>query len=188
MGIQKRLSVLTILFAAQLFAVQEPEAQAGLSVAFFSQRDHQGRIVQYEQGGRFSHVALSYRGRWLHVSTTNGVELIDSLEMIRGAEIAEILTDHRADELDAATVEKLLGLPYDTLFRWEDEGSTYCSKLAGTLLGIEPTPMTFTGNGWSFFRGLPRGQLGLSPEDVYAALIARGFKRLGESNCGESLQ
>lgn len=143
-------------------------AQAEIRLAFFVYRDARGEVIQFEPGGRFGHVAVAVPGGWLHSYPYKGVSIEPSLETI-GKEY-ELVTREDLPDLEAAEIEKVLGLPYDSNFVWDDPSSTYCSKLVGKLLGLDPEPMDFTTPYWEGREPLPQGELGLSPDDLYQRL------------------
>jgi hypothetical protein len=62
-------------------------------------------------------------------------------------------------------VAPLIGLPFDPTFTWGRTDSTYCSRFVAELLNIPPQPLE---------HGNP-GELGLSPDDLYRALLKLGF-------------
>lgn len=163
-----------VLFVCVVFFGYPSSAQAGVHVAFFEIRDTSGRLVQLEVNGRFAHVAISYRGGWLHAHPIRGVERVESLSEIGAA--TEILVQPSLPDLSEANVAPFLGRAYDPRFRWDDLSSTYCSKLVAQLLAVEPIPMTFATEHWSDRSELPHLEPGLSPDDLYTILKSgRGF-------------
>lgn len=144
---------------------------ASVKVAFFRSYDRNGKLIQLEPGGQFSHVAISYENQWLHVHPVRGVELIESLSTLKDiGEVGEVLVVKDRPDLQSSDIENLLGLPYDFRFAWDNPKATYCSKLVGQLLEIQPSPMSFETDYWKGREPLPHGELGLSPDDIYLEL------------------
>lgn len=143
-------------------------AYGAVEVAFIEVRDHQDQLVQLEQNGRFAHVAISYKGQWLHAHPYHGVELssLDALEKM-GKIIRVFIQD--ALEPSRPQLESYLGQPYNRSFEWSGQGF-YCSQLVAKLLNIAPEPMKFYGDIW---RGWTPGDLGISPDDLYRLLEKR---------------
>ncbi len=154
-----------LLFTASAFSE--------IRVAFWTTRDGSGKPIQLEKGGKYTHIAIAFEGKWLHSSPKNGVELVDEVEGM--GKIADILVDVEGPPLDPSVIKDWLGLPYDPTYDWGNKTATYCSKLVGLLLGIEPQPMLFDSDVWNSQNSLPRGTFGLSPDDIYRILIKRGY-------------
>lgn len=136
---------------------------ATIKVAFIEIRDHQGRIQQFEPGGRFAYVAISFQNQWLHAHPYRGVELVEfsSLEKIGPVMPIEM---RDIPELSYAQIKDYLGKPYDATFSWEGDGH-YCSELVGKLLKILPKPMHFQSPVW--MQRKKNFGVGLSPDDIY---------------------
>jgi len=167
--------VIACVLLALLSHLGANSVQATLHVAFFKWVDTDGKLVQIEPDGKFGHVAIAYEDKWLHAHVFRGVELADSLEKI--GIVSEVLKLDIAAPLTAEEIEPLLGLPYDRLYLWQNPEGTYCSKLVGKLLGLTPKPMSFSTSYWKQFKKLPpKDEPGLSPDDVYEALIKSGYK------------
>lgn len=131
--------------------------------------------VELEPGGRFVHVAISYQNGWLHVHPRRGVEWRKSLPKL--GFLSEILHNSQVPDPNPEVVAKWLGLPYDFQFRWEATDSSYCSKLVAQLLNIAPSPMEFDENIWGKDTAdQARGKLGISPDEVFRALLKRGYR------------
>lgn len=143
------------------------------TVVFLGTNDGLGRPVEYEQGGRFHHVALRFGDSFFHAHPVRGAEWTMDFSDL-GTILAELEVP-KSQSVLRSDVNKWEGLSYDPRFRWEDNDTTYCSKLIAQIFDIAPSPMSFSGRHWQNKRHLPRGALGLSPDDVYAALIAKGF-------------
>lgn len=148
---------------------------ASIDVAFIELRNHNGQLLQLEPNGKFTHIAISYRGGWLHSHPNRGVEVIsqDNLEKI--GTIKAITTVTERDSLNESQVRKYLDKPYDPEFSWRDD-KIYCSELVAKLLNIDPLPMTFETEVWpDRFKSL-KGQLSLSPDDIFQLLIKKVYQ------------
>lgn len=157
-------------------------------MAFIKIRKPNGEALQLEPNTDFAHVAIRYKNQWLHAAPGRGVELMSDL-----ASIGEVtmLRSEVAPDLTEAQIQKYLSLPYDPTFRWEDSHSTYCSKLVAqileeiNLLRLELTPMNFSGPNWEHIPNLPRGEIGISPDELFVALRNQGFSRTKPFYCPE---
>lgn len=149
---------------------------ATIEVAFLESQTYLGRRVQLEPNGRFSHIAISYGGKWLHANPLNGVEWVSQNELRKIGEITRIIIVSQEAELSSERVSAFIGKPYDDLLTWDDE-KMYCSELVAKLLDLKPKPMLFDPTFWKG-RGYDkvRGSLGLSPDDIFHQLISRGYK------------
>lgn len=159
-------------------------AQARVDVVFIPMRDHSGNIVEFEQGGQFAHIAVLYKGLWLHAHPKRGVELTKNLKDF-GNEFV-ILTNADYSEPTEEFVKSQLGKPFSYLKPWEDETYQYCSKLISQAFNIPPSEMTFKGPGWHGRRDLPRGALGASADKLYRIFLSLGFK-IKTRSCGSYL-
>ncbi len=148
---------------------------AEIRVAFFRCFDSQGKLVEFVPGGQFCHVAIGYRGGWLHAHPVYGVEWKQGLEEIKVAKYGLTLLRKSALSLSEKQVNPWLGVPYDPTFRWDTERATYCSKLVGKFLNITPKIMTFETPYWKNFKNLPENELGISPDAIYSELVRRGY-------------
>lgn len=139
---------------------------AQVQIAFIEMKDAQGQTVQLEPGGHFAHIAISYRGRWLHAHPYRGVELITSAQLEKIGRVVKMTLTSRS-ELTAEELVTYEGRPYDPTFSWTDD-SYYCSQLIAKILQIEPLPMNFRAPLW---QGRKKQQgWGLSPDDIYRIL------------------
>ena len=143
-----------------------------------------GQVVQLEPDGQFFHVAIRYRGKWLHAHPHAGVELVDSV--LPYGDGFMVMRHDGVPEPDAAAVAAWLGKSFDRTFRWDSTEATYCTRLVAELLGIPPRPMQFTSPMWEKFVGVSRGGLGLSPDELAEELFARGFRPV--KHCERALE
>lgn len=148
-----------------LLALGGASSSLAVQVAFFE------APTALEPEGRFNHVALSYRGKWIHAHPIWGVQIFDSLVAV--GRVTEIWENQGLREPSAKWVRRELSKHYDPHFHWESRTGTYCSKLVGTFLKIPPTPMGFTSEFWqsphrpTWARHVVRpGDPGLSPDEI----------------------
>lgn len=145
-----------------------PLSFAQVHVAFFEQYNPQKQLIRLEPNGRFFHIAISYEGGWLHAHPFHGVVAVSDVKQI--GRPAVVLSNAWMPALTIEQIRPFVGLSYDPRFRWEDQKSSYCSKLVGQLLGLKPRPMHFEAIHWArLFK--TQGELGLSPDDVYEELL-----------------
>lgn len=148
-------------------------AYAKVEVAFIEIVDATGKNVQFEEYGRFGHVAVSYQGKWLHAHPVRGVELVDNLNEI--GFVGAILESEDYEEPTEDFVAENKGRPFSYKEPWSSTSSTYCAKLVAQIYGILPETMTFSAKAWKDSAGLPRGELGLSADDLFSKFYALGF-------------
>ncbi len=141
---------------------------ARIHLVFLSAKNQFGQPAMLEPNGRFSHVAFEIEGGFLHVHPQRGVEVTKDLSDL--GDITETLLIEAYPDLQSHHYANFLGQPYDRSYRWDSQDSTYCSKLIGQILGIPPGQMEFSSGHWRDQKGLPRGSLGLSPDDIYRFL------------------
>jgi hypothetical protein len=146
---------------------------ASVTVAFLEITTSEGQILQLEPGGRFAHSAISYHNLWLHVHPYRGVELISREELEKIGKVTSLLELPDASEPSEYFVREVLGRPYDRTFSW-NSANFYCAKLIGQILGISPEPMLFAASIWPLAFQTRRGDLGLSPDDLFRILVTRG--------------
>lgn len=145
-----------------------------VQVAFFRQYTPSGNLVVYESGGEFAHIAISYRGQWLHAHPYGGVQLSKDIHSVGFLDFV-ILENPTLPEPDSRFVQAQLQKKFDVFASWTDPMRTYCSKLIAQFFGVRPRVMSFSSKDWVGLNP-PRGQLGLSPDDLYRELInQRGF-------------
>lgn len=141
---------------------------ASVDIAFIEIRSPDGRLVQLEKNGRFAHIAIAYRGQWLHAGPYKGVEIISTRDLQKIGRIT-ILNISNKSEPSKTQVQNVLGKPYDNHFSWDDD-HLYCSELVAKILGIPPEPMTFNSSIWPTQSKYLKGNLGLSPDDIFRKL------------------
>ncbi|MCO5112970.1 MAG: hypothetical protein M9899_02220 [Bdellovibrionaceae bacterium] len=151
-----------------------------VEVAFFRQYTPSGQLVVYEAGGEFAHVALSYQGKWLHAHPYGGVQLSHHIYEIGFLDYV-ILENKNTPEPTDMFVHTQLQKGFDIFAQWTDAGKTYCSKLIAEFFGIQPRTMYFISKDW-VGHNPPRGQLGISPDDLFKELIGKkGFQMKPET-------
>ena len=175
-----------LVFASLLSSLYFSIAHARVDIAFVPMRKADGSIYQFEEGGHFGHIAVSYRGRWLHAHPIRGVELTEDLTEF-GNELL-VLTSESYEEPTDKFVESHLGKAFSYLRPWDDENFSYCAKLVAQVFNIQPSVMTFASKDWQRkFVALPRGREGLSADDLFAIFTKLGFK-IRENSCVDYLQ
>ncbi|WP_413289920.1 YiiX/YebB-like N1pC/P60 family cysteine hydrolase [Bdellovibrio sp. HCB337] len=127
------------------------------------------------QIGRFSHVAISYKGQWLHTHPYRGVELVSTVALGHMGVLTEVMVLNDRSEPSEKFVNEVLGKPYDHGYSWDSDGY-YCSKLVGIILGLQPKPMTFDASIWPPSFQKLKGRPGISPDDVYLQLTKQGYR------------
>jgi hypothetical protein len=160
---------------------------ATVSVAFFRMYTPTDQVIQLEPGGQFFHVAIQLAdGKWVHSHPYKGVEIVSRLDMIGVPTV--VLTKEQWPSVSEEQVKPYLGLPFDFTYNWTDAHSSYCAKLIGNLLHLEPLAMSFAGEYWQGREHLQSG-VGLSPDDIYAILKAMGFSETAQVvSCKETLK
>lgn len=150
------------------------KSHAAIDVVFLQLKDYQGNIIQMEENGKYAHIAISFKGRWLHANPVRGVELITEQELSSLGSIERIIHLTDKADLDEITVNKYLGRPYDPDFLWSDE-KIYCAELVAKLLDLPPQPMNFNSPVWGEKFKHRTSDLGLSPDDIYKSLKDKGY-------------
>lgn len=137
----------------------------GAQVVFFKSYNAYGKLVSFE--GLYSHSAVSYKGQWLHAHPRYGVQLTQDLKAF-GPHFIILENPHYPEPSDNFVKEQL-SMEFHIFAHWFSKNQTYCSKLVGQAFGISPTKMYFNSKDWQYIPGVDkyRGQLGLSPNDVY---------------------
>lgn len=147
--------------------------QAAVTVLFIENSHFVGNPdLEWEPGSKFYHVAISYKDKWLHVHPYYGVQLADLDEALGMGTGGQFVILFQRPSLTDAEVKPFLGLKFDRNFEWRDSETVYCSELVGKLLNISPLPMKFESPAWQKLGVSNIGQLGLSPDDLFAILRA----------------
>jgi hypothetical protein len=147
------------------------ETSHAVQVAFFVDDDNPGLSLE----GEFTHVAISYRGRWLHAhpSTVNG-----RLSKFPGVHLTQNLIEiglnfvvfENLDVEDPSEdfYNKFKDRSFDILADWNSKTETHCSILVGKHLGVKPAKMKFKS---AFWRNVDvssvKGKLGVSPKEIF---------------------
>ncbi len=169
MGVIRFLSIILLGIWIFLFPAQ---SYAQLRIAFFEGRDSSGNRIEMELGGRFFHVAIEYRGAWLHAHPARGVELTRDFSDL--GKIVEILENVQFPPLQEKEIRHYLGMKYDSTYRWGESG-VYCSELIALILGVSPKPMKFDSPRWRGNPNVKKGKLGISPDDLYKYFLEKQF-------------
>lgn len=178
-------SLLGFFMCLFLALAHSQESLAQVRVAFVEVQRPDGYRWEIEPGERFAHVAISYKGVWLHTDLMRGVVLSPNLNSI--GSITEILSLDSVSEPDEFWVNSVIGKPYDFEFDWANDEQLYCSELVAKALNIEPRSMDFSGDHWSAKTKQRAGYPGLSPDEVYSILKSQGWSPV-KANCADALQ
>jgi hypothetical protein len=149
-------------------------ARAAIDVAFIEVRNYKGEVVRLEPEGRYAHVAISFRGYWLHAHPLRGVELVTAVALEKIGQIKSIVRVDEERELHFEQIILFLGKPYDSEYSWEDD-RIYCSELVAKLLLIPPMPMNFKSEVWPGHYKKWQGRSGISPDDLFRQFKAQGL-------------
>lgn len=162
------------------------QAQA-LQIAFLSRTHVNGIIESLEPNGRYVHVAIRYKEKWLQAHPYYGVIMSDDLEGL--GKIEEIFEIYPHLEISPIFLSKVLGKPYNFISLWDDPSTYNCSKLIAKLLDIKPRPMTFEESIWGNRFADFRGQLGLSPDELFHEIQSLpNSKKLIHPDCKDILK
>ena len=169
-----------------LLALLSLQAQA-IQIAFLSRTHLDGNIESLELDGRYVHVAVKYKNKWLQAHPYYGVILSDNLEGL--GKIEEIFEAYPNLEISEVFLSEVLGKPYNFISLWEDASTYNCSKLIAKLLDIKPRPMTFEESIWGNRFAEFRGQLGLSPDELFHEIQSLpNSKKLLHPDCKDHLK
>lgn len=163
--------VLIFLFFSSSFIVN-----AQTKLAFIKVYQSNGTLLQLEENGEFTHIAISIDNRWLHAHPSRGVEFVDTIEEIGYLKFEVIMLENKQLSLSEGSYSRFLNLPYDGDFIWTDD-AIYCSELIAKILGIKPTPMTFSARVWGGEHP-SKGLLGISPDEIFNEAKNIGFREL----------
>ncbi len=138
-------------------------------VAFLEFYDPDGNLVVLEPGGRFGHVAIAYKGGWVHAYPPRPVEWVPDLRVF--GKIAEIVEVDHHPLYTEDFIEAQFGIASNVNSEWNDKQTTYCSKFVGKILGIPPRPNNWSAEIWSKNPNSSElASYGLSPDDIYEHL------------------
>lgn len=142
------------------------------TVAFMKVYKPDGNLLQLEKNGVYAHLAIAVPGGWLHSHPFRGVEIINSLSKVgyQNYEVNFLLNSNHY--IDRSDYIKFLGMPFDRNYEWDDE-KLYCSELIAKILNIAPMPMEFYSEMWGDHPN--RGELGISPDEIYFELKKQNF-------------
>jgi len=152
-----------IIACSQAFSLHE--------IAFFKVYKANGDLVQLEVDGEYSHIALKVNDNWLHSHPLRGVEFINNLKEA-GFDDFEVDIFKLNMSIDKDRVDQYINKPYDRLYSWSDE-AFYCSELIAKILSIPPTAMNFDSKIWKGDYQNQRGEIGISPDEVFSYLTLK---------------
>lgn len=144
-----------------------PALSAAKTRIAFLEFYEKGKLVQYEEGSRFTHTAIQFDeigDQWLNAYPGEGVAIISLARLQQHGVVAEIVEIPHT--LTLAQVRPYLGLPFDFWYSWNDE-AIYCSELIGKLLAVPTHPMKFNRAVWPKNYWKLEGTPGLSPDSLY---------------------
>jgi|GEM_PF-4116448 len=166
-------------------------AQA-VQVAFFIEDEHPHSSLE----GPVSHVAISYKGKWLHsqpskingrLSSFPGVHLTDNLMdlglnyvIFENLDIPDPSNDFYNDFKNKS---------FNIFAEWNSKTETHCSILSGKYLmqflsDLSPTRMKFKSRIWRYHPEAQKmkGRLGMSPKEIFESVSrAQGFEVIFQS-------
>jgi len=162
---------ITLTIILTLFSTQASFAKT--YIAFFKVYRKDGSLLQLEENGNFSHVALSLGDKWLHSHPIRGVEIISNLNYA-GFDRFEIVTlKNDSYKVLSKDYQFFLDKDYDYSFEWSDN-KIYSSELIAKILKLKPSKMTFSASFWKKYPNL-KGGLGISPDEIYRESKKLGF-------------
>jgi hypothetical protein len=157
-------SLMKFFFTSVLLSQVWINTSTAAQLVFFQSFNAKGEPVIFE--GLYSHAAISFQGQWLHAHPYFGIELTSDLT--RFGPHYKIIENPDYPEPSPEFVEVQLKKKFNIFADWHSPDETYCSKLVGKALNMTPTKMRFQSKNWRATRAANyRGQLGLSPSDVY---------------------
>lgn len=142
-------------------------ASAKTRIAFLELYDRNGKLVQYEPGGRFVHTAIQFDdigNLWLNAYPGEGVALISLKQLQRHGTIADVI--EIPQDLHMSQVTPYMGRPFDFWYTWGDD-ALYCTELIAKLLNIPTHPMRFNRQVWPKNYWHLEGTPGLSPDQLW---------------------
>lgn len=156
-----------ILLAFFFFSVLSSLSFAQTRIAFLQSFDKNGKPVEYEPGGRFTHTAIQFEelgDMWLNAYPNDDVAIISLSRLQTHGTITEIIEIPQTVRMTEAM--PYMGLPFDYWYSWSND-AIYCSELIGKILNIPTRPMHFNKNFWPKNYWKLEGTPGLSPDALY---------------------
>ncbi|MNT03497.1 hypothetical protein D3C72_1380370 [compost metagenome] len=117
-------------------------------------------------------MTLEYKSFVYEADTRLGGHRIPVHQVYKLGDIRMEIPDSLVNEQALASQ---MGLPFDFQFVWNNQ-KTYCSKLVGIALNIEPQPMSFAGTHYVKYypEWIHRHDPGLSPDNIYEFGLKNG--------------
>lgn len=111
------------------------------------------------------HVTLEYKSYIYEADTRAGGHRMPVSHVPKLGDIRIEIPDELVNE---PALMGQMGRAFDFNFVWDND-KTYCSKLVGIALDMEPTPMSFAGTHYVKYypKWLERNDPGLSPDQIY---------------------
>ena len=156
-----------------------------VEIGFFVQRDASGKIVYYEDGNPYSHVAIRVGNQWLEAVPYYGVHLTDHSQM---GELTDIMEDDSIPEPGVDFLNAVLGKKYFIFADWDDPNTYHCGKLVAKYLGISPEPIVLDHDIWGDRFDTYIGKPGLSPSQLKDVLTDRDYENRPQPSCLERLK
>ncbi len=165
--------ILVLLLLSQLFFCIS--GAWATQIVFFKSFSPNGEPIVFE--GLYSHAAISVGGSWLHAHPYYGVTVSKDLKNL-GPDFV-LLENTSYIEPSPEFIARQLHMNFNIFAPWKSFTETYCSKLVGQALNMTPSKMRFNSSNWQKTGAAShRGQLGLSPSDIYwYARRKLGFKK-----------
>ena len=118
------------------------------------------------------HVTLEYKNYVYEADTRLGGHRIPLQQVYKLGDIRIEIPDALVNE---AALASQMNLPFDFQFVWNN-AKTYCSKLVGIALNMEPQPMSFAGTHYLKYypEWIHRHDPGLSPDQIYEFGMVQG--------------
>ncbi len=147
--------------------------QANVSIALLEIYTKDGKLVQYEVGGRFYHSAIWVDGGWLQSYPPEGVSVISWQQLQEKGKVAVILDLPKMRSITLDDYKKYLSKKFDFYYQWNDD-LIYCSELIAKILNIQTVPMKLNHQVWPKSYWVLDGQPGVSPDELYRWGVANG--------------
>lgn len=148
---------------------------ATVRVAFFEAYDHTGKVIRLLPDSEYFHVAIQIENVWYHTDQMEGVTVLEAFNDLGPQYTLKSILVNNAIDLPSSVMLPYLNMPFDLYYDWSNPKTTYCSKLIANILDIKPSVNLFQSTYWSQARGLKKGQEGVSPDELYAKLLEKGF-------------